>query len=129
VRYNRKAPLDGSAQDRLEQAVRAALRACQILENDSRLEGKIRFDGRNLEVSVNDRLLAPNNDATREVLEPEIRAFCSLLFAGKEYSLDFDPNPRRLFSVAIKTSEPFTTTCLLDNLLSRTGACSESEVL
>ncbi len=118
VRYNRKAPLEGSAQDRLEQATRAALRACNLLENDSRLEGKIRFDGRNLELSVNDRLLASNNDATREALEPEIRVFCARLFAGKEYSLDYDREPRRLFSVAVKASEAFTSDALLRNLAS-----------
>jgi hypothetical protein len=118
VRYNRKAPLEGSAQDRLEQAVRAAIRACNLLENDSRLEGKIRFDGQNLELSVNDRLLARNNDATREALEPEIRFFCARLFAGKEYSLDYDREPRRLFSVAVKASEAFTSDGLLRNLAS-----------
>ena len=118
VRYNRKAPLDGSVQDRLEQSVRAALHCCQLFENDARLEGKIRFDGRNLELSVNDRLLAPNNDCTRQSLEPEIRAFCARLFVGKEYSLDYSLDPRELFSVAVKSSEVFTTHALLKNLLS-----------
>ena len=118
VRYNRKAPHEGSEQNRLEQATRAALRACKLLENDARLEGKIRFDGRNLELSVNDRLLASNNDATREALQPEIRVFCARLFASKEYSLDYDREPRRLFSVAVKASEAFTSDALLRNLAS-----------
>src|SRR5580704_1068097 len=43
VRYNRKATLDGSNQDRLKQAARAALQAFQRLEDEPRLNGKIRF--------------------------------------------------------------------------------------
>ncbi len=69
VRYNRKAALEGSNQDRLKQAARSALTACQRLESDSRLGGKIRFNGHNLEVFINDRLIAPNCDATREAAD------------------------------------------------------------
>jgi hypothetical protein len=116
VRYNRKAPLAGSVQDRLEQATRAALGACQLLERDPRLQGKIRFGGQELELSVNDRLLAPNNLATRQALEPEIRALSARLFAGGSYSLRFEEEPRRLFSVSIQTSEPHTLERLLANL-------------
>jgi hypothetical protein len=118
VRYNRKAALDGSAQDRLEQATRAALRACQLLENDPRLEERIRFNGREIEWFVNDRLLAPNLDATRQALEPEIRALCGRLFAKTKFSLHYDGDSRRLFSVAVMASDDFTSDDLLRNLLS-----------
>jgi hypothetical protein len=118
VRYNRKAPLDGSARDRLEQAARSALHACRLLENDPRLEGKILFDGRNLELAVNDRLLAPKTAATRRELEPEMRVFCARLFAGKEYSLDYDRESRRRFSVQIRAAQEFTADDLLKNLIS-----------
>ena len=118
VRYNRKASLEGTAQDRLEQAVRAAIRATQLLENDKRLEGKIRFNGRELELFINDRMLAPNTVATREALEPEFRAFCSRLFAGRDYFLESNGEPRQLFSVEIKASEAFTPDALLQNLMS-----------
>ena len=118
VRYNRKAPLDGSPRDRLAQAVRAALLACRRLESDPRLGGALRFNGREMEFTVNDRLLAPNLDATREALEPEIRAFCARLFANQEYSLQYEADPRRLFSVAVSSPEAFTVPDLLNNLLS-----------
>src|SRR3984957_6033310 len=62
VRYNRKAALDGNNQDRLEQAARAALTICQRLEGDSRLDGRLRFNGQEIEIFVNDRLVAPNTD-------------------------------------------------------------------
>src|SRR3989475_3625412 len=66
VRYNRKAALDGSNQDRLKQAVRAALTACQRLEAEPRLEGRLHFNGQEIEVFINDRLVTLNRDATRE---------------------------------------------------------------
>ena len=43
VRYNRKAALPGSNQDRFTQATRAALTACQRLESDPRLEKTTSF--------------------------------------------------------------------------------------
>src|SRR5437879_2219334 len=59
IRYNRKAPLDGSNQDRLAQAVRAAFAASERLQRDTRLDGKLHFNGRDVELFVNDRLLTP----------------------------------------------------------------------
>jgi len=116
VRYNRKAALDGSNQDRIEQATRAALTACQRLESDPRLDGKLRFNGRELEVFINDRLLAPNSDATREALGSEFSDFFQKLFRGDDFSLSYGRDRRRLFSVSVKTSRPFGVTELLGNL-------------
>src|SRR6202171_1260877 len=75
VRYNRKAPLDGSNQDRLKQAARAALMACQRLEAESRMGGKLRFNGQEMEIFINDRLLAPNSGATRQAFESDFENF------------------------------------------------------
>ncbi|MBI1941788.1 MAG: hypothetical protein HYS33_09820 [Acidobacteria bacterium] len=118
VRYNRKAPLEGSNQDRLKQATRAALIACQRLEADPRLNGKLRFNGQEMEIFINDRLLAPNRGRTREIVEPEFRAFFRALFGGAEYSLSFgNGDPRRLFSVSVRTPRPFHAADLLNNLV------------
>src|SRR3984893_14900781 len=86
VRYNRKAALDGSNQDRLEQAARAALSACRRLEEEPRLGGKLRFNGREIEIFINDRLLAPNCDATREAFDSDFKNFFKQLFQGKNFS-------------------------------------------
>src|ERR1700688_3000945 len=97
VRYNRKAVLNGSNQDRLEQAARAALSACRRLEEEPRLGGKLRFNGREIEIFINDRLLAPNSDQTREALASDLRVFSQKLFQGSEYSVSYDANdPRKL---------------------------------
>lgn len=117
VRYNRKAALEGGNLDRFAQATRAALIACRRLESDPRLEGRLRINGREIELFVNDRLLAPNSAATRVAAEPEVRQFFETLFAGSEFSLAYaNGDPRRLFSVTVTSSRPFTTEDLLNNL-------------
>jgi hypothetical protein len=116
VRYNRKMPLAGSNQDRLRQAARAALAAAQRLESDPTVGGKFSFGGREVELSINDRLLAPNSEATREAAKPELDAFFRKLFKGSEFSLSFGSDPRRLFTVSAVAAKPFTTSELLSNL-------------
>ncbi|MEJ2009127.1 MAG: hypothetical protein P8Z30_13395 [Acidobacteriota bacterium] len=118
VRYNRKAALEGSNQDRLKQATEAALRACNRFESDPSLNGKFRFNGQEIEISINDRMLAPNNPATRETIQPELTPFLQKLFAGGEYSLSFDEAPGNLFSVSVKSSDTYTAENLLQNLAS-----------
>ena len=80
VRYNRKGPLEGTNQDRLLQATKAALIACRRLEDEPLLKGTLRFNGRELEVWINDRLLAPNSEETRRTIHPEFQTFFSNLF-------------------------------------------------
>jgi hypothetical protein len=116
VRYNRKAALDGSNQDRLKQAARAALTACQRLEAESRLGGKLRFNGQAIEIFINDRLFAPNCDATREAFEPELKTFSERLFRGSKFSMLYGTDPRKLFAVAVRAAQPFTVAELLEKL-------------
>src|SRR5712691_13106784 len=97
-RYNRKAALDGSNQDRLKQAVRAALTACQRLEAEPRLQGRLHFNGQEIEVFINDRLVTLNRDATREAVRPDFQMFFQKLFRGSEYSLSYGNDPRSLFA-------------------------------
>src|SRR6202166_3326824 len=82
VRYNRKAAFDGSNQERLAQAARAALAACLRLEAEPRLDGKFRFNGQDIEIFINDRLIAPNNAATREAFDADFHDFSRKLFRG-----------------------------------------------
>lgn len=118
VRYNRKAGLEGTNLDRLRQAARAALIAFQRLEAETDLAGRLRFNGHDLEVFVNDRLFASNVEATRQAATPELRAFFDMLFRGGEYSLSHGSDPRSLFGVYVKSSKAFSVADLLANLAS-----------
>ena len=116
IRYNRKAVLDGSNQDRLRQAARTALIACQRLEAEPLLNGKLRFNGQEMELFFNDRLLVPNHQATRDAVRPDLETFFQKLFHGIQYSLSYDSDPRKLFAVSVKASRAFPVAELLANL-------------
>jgi hypothetical protein len=116
VRYNRKAALDGSNQDRLKQATRAALAACQRLEAESRMGGKLRFNGQEMEIFINDRLLAPNSESTREAFKSDFEKFFQQLFKSGNFSTSYGSDPRKLFAVSVKTAQPFPVADLLKNL-------------
>jgi hypothetical protein len=116
VRYNRKYAFDGDNQACLAQATHAALIAFERLESDPRLGGKLRFNGREIEIFVNDRLVAPNTEATREIHRGEFQKFFSKLFGGAEFSFVYDPDPRRLFGLTATPMKSFTVTALLQNL-------------
>jgi hypothetical protein len=116
VRYNRKAIVDGSNQDCLTQAARAALTAFQRLELEPRLGGKFRFNGHDIEIFINDRLVAPNNAATRDAFDADFHLFSRKLFRGKEYSISYGTDPRSLFTAFVKAARPFSVADLLEAL-------------
>lgn len=99
--YNRRAALNGSVEDRLQQAVQSVESAAALLENEPEFSGKLRFNRKAWEVAVFDRMLAPNNETTWKSLEPVIRkVFDKLMGAGK-YHLQHHADPRELFRVTV----------------------------
>jgi hypothetical protein len=116
VRYNRKAVLDGTNQDRLAQAARAALLACQRLVAEPGLSGKCYFNGHEIELFINDRLVAPNRAETRDATKRDFQIFFEKLFRGSEFSITYESDPRRLFGVFAKSTKSFSVSDLLVNL-------------
>jgi len=116
VRYNRKAPIDGRNWDRLKQAACSALQACQRLEAEAALQGKIRFNGQDVECFINDRMLAPNQEGIRQDLDSDFKAFFDTLFHGNDYVLSYDADPRRLLRVSAKALKHFSVADLAKNL-------------
>jgi len=116
LRYNCKTVLEGNNQDRLTQATRAALAACQRLEADPRLDGSICFNGQDVEVFINDRLIVPNSEASREALAFEFHTFFRALFGEGQYALAYGEDSRRPFSVSVRAFHRFGTAALLNSL-------------
>ncbi len=113
VGYYRKAPLAGSNLDRLAQSARAALNACRRLEEDPRLQGGVRFAGRELEIGVRDRMLAANDAAGRAAMAAELSPFLNALLGGAGYELRFHDDSRRLLSAVVASARAFTASELL----------------
>jgi hypothetical protein len=110
--YNRKEPLEGTTQEKLAQAVCAALTAAQILEK----ENGLKFNGSEVHVIINDRLLAPNTAETFEALEPEFQAFFTRLYNRAHNTLAHLNDARERFTVNVKTEASFDVDTLLKNL-------------
>lgn len=64
---------------RLESVLRCAFRACDQIEAEPQLAGRVTFDRRRIELRVNDRLFANDDDDTVAALEA---AFSRALAAG-----------------------------------------------
>jgi hypothetical protein len=103
LRYNRKAPWDGSNDDRLLQAIRSAADVCLRLEAEFDL---LRFSRREFELLINDRALAPNTEATYEYFRSALPAFLRERLGAAQFEIDFDRNPRHLFSTTIRLAQP-----------------------
>jgi hypothetical protein len=105
-----------AAAERLGDLARRTLNAASLLEKDLALTGKLKFATNELLFRVNDRLAAPNTDATFAALKPELEALAKTLFAGP-FELGRVGGPKELFAVRIKspTSPPLAT------LLERAG--------
>jgi hypothetical protein len=115
--YNRKEQLDGTTQEKLAQVTRAVLTVAQILEK----ENGLKFNGSEVQVVVNDRLLVPNTAETFAALESDFKAFFNQLYSGAEYTLAHNDNPRERFTVNVKSAANFDVESLLKNLSAETA--------
>jgi hypothetical protein len=115
--YNRKEQIEGTTLEKFAQAVRSALIAAQILERESGLK----FNGSEVQIIINDRLLVPNKAEVFSTLEPDIKSFFNQLYQGAEYSLSQNTDPRERFTVNVKTEARFDVDTLLKNLSAETA--------
>ena len=112
--YRRKVAIEGGNQDKLLQAFFASLEACRRLEED--FGGKLKFDAGHCEVTVNDRLLAPNTEATWQALLPDFRSFLDGLFGRGGYKIERVGGPRERFRVSVESAAFVPVACLLEQV-------------
>ena len=84
-------------------AVKTALHACALLENEPAFGGRIRFRKDEVEVIANDRLVAPNEDATLAELEPVLSAALKNALGAKHFKLSrVSSDPKERFSARVE---------------------------
>jgi hypothetical protein len=93
------------AGERLSDAARRTLYAAALLEKEAALGGKLKFATNELLFRVNDRLAAPNTDATFASLEGELQALGKQLFAGP-FELARVGGTKELFAVRFISKGP-----------------------
>jgi hypothetical protein len=99
--------------DRLGDLARRALHAALLLEQDSMLAGKVRFATTEFLFRINDRLAAPNSDATFARVRPELETLGRMLFAHP-FELTRIGGPKELFSVRLTSPAGTPLTALLE---------------
>ena len=114
--YQRKEPITGSFPDRLITGLRNALKACQLLEEDPALKGRISFRGEEILIAANDRLLAPAVEETFTQLEQSITTAAASCYQGEEIALTRAEGLKERPGFTIKTNEPVTVKNLLERL-------------
>ncbi len=120
LRYNRKARVDGSNEDRFGQALRSAAEACSLLENHFTNEGPLKFSRQELELFINDRALAPNTPETYAACKTELEPFLQKVLGHGEFQLQHNGDPRSRFGVSVQIARPFDLTALLKTLQTQT---------
>jgi hypothetical protein len=98
-------------------AVRAALRACAVLEHEVGLPAPLRFRGDELRLEIQDRLVAPNTPETLARFGPALDDLVTRLHPGRRCSRIREGHPRGCFTVRITAPESPD----VDTLLGRLG--------
>jgi hypothetical protein len=96
--YQRKSPAAGTFRDQLKQAILAAKQATELLENDGRLDGKLRFKTDEIYIRLNDRLNAPNKPETFNAIHADVESVLRELF-GRPMTVQPTGTPEELFGI------------------------------
>jgi hypothetical protein len=116
VVYYAKHRMPGEFSERLALICRKTLQATRLLQQEAEFEDALKIAGNKLQIFANDRLAAPNTDETLLALEPSLRKLLDMLFAGADYSLERESNPKERFSVTVRAPTPVAVDTLLERL-------------
>jgi hypothetical protein len=112
--HNRKRSSPPPA-DRLTDLARRTLHAAALLERDPILSGRLRFTTTELLFRINDRLLAPNVDATFAAVKPALEQLARRIFAGP-FELARVGGPKDLFAVRLTSPAGAPLAALLERV-------------
>lgn len=113
LRYSRRRRASGSPGERLRSLLATSLAAARRLTDETALL----FATDELELSIEDRLLAPNTKETFERVEDELRPFSLLLFEGAEIEPINATSPKNPFRVRVRAAKRRTIEELEERLL------------
>jgi hypothetical protein len=111
--YNQKRTPEKKADEHLKTAFRRVLGACDLLEKEPEMAGKLKFTATHLQVFLNDRLEAPFNAESLGKLEECLNPFLDWLYEGGKYLLLAEKDPKKRTGFEIKVEK----TMDLENLL------------
>lgn len=107
VLYNRKTPMETSGAELIAFSLRDALHICRLLMKEESFHGKIMFVKDKLQLIVNDRLLAPNNEETYKRLLPQLADALAKVFGAKNYQFSRASDPRKRLTIVVEVPQGF----------------------
>jgi hypothetical protein len=114
--YVRRASSPGPLAERLLAITRTLLGACQLLEDESTLDGHVRFRGDELQVFANDRLCAPNTAESLSAFEPAVRHLVRTLYGDTTCTVTPLPDRRERLGVRVKAPQAVNVRTLLERI-------------
>ena len=114
--FSQKAWLEGTNQERLARVFQSALENCRRLQAEPALQRRLEFRFDEFEITLNDRLLAPNSDESFQAFKSEVEPFVGRLFGGAPVSLQQESDARRRVRLRFQAMAPVNPEALLINL-------------
>ena len=114
--YERRQPADGSNAEKLSESFTSLVKHAALLEADETFKGKTKFLASDIKFFLNNRGIAPNNDATFARLKPELEALFDKVYGIGAYTLTREPDARQRFTVHVKANTWFSVAAVVKNL-------------
>ncbi|MFQ5676300.1 MAG: hypothetical protein ACE5G1_10415 [bacterium] len=112
--YNTKIVREGTNQDRIHYALQQAAKAAIRLQQDEFRDGRLKFSGQEVRLTINSRQLAPNEDASLIALRNDLQSVFGRYYGASNNALDRVSNdPRERFAVRAKAFVPVELASLL----------------
>ena len=74
LEYRRKQPLEGTLEQHVETILNDLMSMARQLESEPEFQNRLKFSGTELQITANDRLLAPNEDTAVHALQPALES-------------------------------------------------------
>ncbi len=110
--YNRKQPDGDQFAQQLAAAVRAACETCHRLE----VEEGVSFRGNELRIILNDRLNAPNTEATHNAIRDDLQALLHRLYNGASVAVAQRKDAKQRFTLDLHAEGEWPIEKLLENM-------------
>jgi hypothetical protein len=104
--YNRKTSIGGRLSDRIADAFRTALGACEKLEHEPEFQGKVKFRAASPIFIANDRLSAPNTEEAFQALRSDLAAALARVYPSNFELRRISADPRARLTVQVTSLDP-----------------------
>lgn len=100
--YNRKVKEEGIHEEKLKRLFQRSIAHAKRLQAESSLEGQLKFKWGKLQLIVNDRLLAANQEENAKVLETELKKVLPIFYGTDSVKIRRHTDPRERLTLDLE---------------------------